>query len=99
MNHKPEKIHGYVQEIERLMEKEEMQALLGDFYGNVGRKYREIRDLSRAREYGALALEHTRRYAGYDHEKSDKAFAFVTEVEALLAKRRHKERKPKASGQ
>ena len=81
------------------MEREEMQALLGDFYGNVGRKYRGIGDMKRAHEYGALALEHTRRYAGYDHEKSDKALVFVTEVETLLAKSGPGNRLSSAAGQ
>ncbi|KAL7621034.1 hypothetical protein AAE478_008346 [Parahypoxylon ruwenzoriense] len=66
-----------VEEILDLCDKEGLAAQVGDFYAIVADIYSSMGDLDLARKHGGLALEELRHYAGYDHERTRNAAAFL----------------------
>jgi hypothetical protein len=81
-------VRSALAEVEHLVDKEGMTAQIGDFYSIVADLYFTMGDMKLARDYGELALELVRHYAGYDNDRSEQAVGFLDKLtEAERAKR------------
>ncbi|KAI1475815.1 SET domain-containing protein [Daldinia eschscholtzii] len=66
-----------VDEILDLCEKESLAAQIGDFYAIIAEIYSSIGDVNLAKKYAKLAVKELKHYAGYDHERTKGAAAFL----------------------
>ncbi|KAH9899047.1 SET domain-containing protein [Xylariomycetidae sp. FL2044] len=77
-----EKVHERIVEITELCVREGITAQLGDFYNIISDIYLDMGDVGLARKYGEMAVKELRYYAGYDHERTEKAMLFLETLEA-----------------
>ncbi|KAI1488303.1 hypothetical protein F5X96DRAFT_685564 [Biscogniauxia mediterranea] len=71
-----------VDKILDLCDEEGLMAQVGDFYAIVADVYYRRGDLESAERYGKMAVDELRYYAGYDHERTRNAIAFLEEIDA-----------------
>ncbi|KAK0619545.1 hypothetical protein B0T14DRAFT_566384 [Immersiella caudata] len=81
------KVQAAVDEVEELVVKEGLAGQLGDFHGIIADIYLNVGDLKKARKYGKSAVKLLGHYAGVDNMRTDRAVAFLRELDALEARR------------
>lgn len=70
-------------EAEHLGEVEGLAGQMGDLYAIIAEIYLDMGDRKRARKLGRLAIKNLQHYAGFDNLRTDKAAAFMRELDKL----------------